>query len=238
MTADLRLELSNVTLGYDRVPVVRGLDIALKAGEILAILGPNGAGKSTTINACSGFVKAMSGSVVLDGETITGVSPQALCRRGVSQVPEGRGIFLGLTVSEHLRVAGGGDAARAALSHFPALSSLQDRKAGLLSGGQQQMLALACALARRPRLLLIDELSLGLAPIIVEQLLPVVRSFANESGCSVILVEQHVALALEIADSGLVLAHGETVLKADAATLKADRGLLMASYMGTTSDNT
>ncbi len=149
-------------------------------------------------------------------------------------MPQGRGIFYGLTVTEHFRLDGLRDSAEldAAFAHFPALRDLGGRRAGLLSGGEQQMLAIARALSRRPRLLLVDELSLGLAPVIVERLLPVVREFASSYGTAVLLVEQHVHLALEIADRGYVLSHGELVASDSAERLRADSALLAASYLG------
>jgi branched-chain amino acid transport system ATP-binding protein len=149
-------------------------------------------------------------------------------------VPEGRGLFFGLTVAEHFRVGPRREHLdeTVAYDYFPSLRDLQRRRAGLLSGGEQQMLAVARALARRPKLLLLDELSLGLAPVIVERLLPVVKDFAKTSGCAVLLVEQHVHLALEVADRGYVLAHGEIVLENDAEQLRGDRQLLVASYLG------
>jgi branched-chain amino acid transport system ATP-binding protein len=155
-------------------------------------------------------------------------------RRGIVQVPHDRGIFYGLTVAEHFRLDGVTEPAAqaAALEHFPALRGLLDRRAGLLSGGEQQMLALARALAREPRLLLLDELSLGLAPVVVERLLPVVRDFAVSHGAAVLLVEQHVHLALTIADRGYVLSHGELVATGSAARLSKDSALLATSYLG------
>jgi branched-chain amino acid transport system ATP-binding protein len=226
------LTLDRVTLTYDGVAAVRNLSLSLHSGEVLALLGPNGAGKSSTLSACAGFLSPSAGEIRFDGHSIAGRSPQALARRGVRHVPEGRGIFHGLTVDEHFRLSGRGADSEQALRYFPKLAELGGRRAGLLSGGEQQMLALATALSRTPRLLLIDELSLGLAPIIVESLLPIVRSFADGSGCAVILVEQHVHLALEVADRAVVLAHGEVALEGAAATLINDRDLIMASYLG------
>jgi branched-chain amino acid transport system ATP-binding protein len=149
-------------------------------------------------------------------------------------VPENRGLFFGLSVAEHFRLGHRGERldADAAYRYFPALAELRDRRCGLLSGGEQQMLAVARALARHPKLLLLDELSLGLAPLIVEGLLPVVREYATETGCGVLLVEQHIQLALGVADRGYVLSHGEVVLQDRAEALRRNRELLMASYFG------
>jgi branched-chain amino acid transport system ATP-binding protein len=232
MTTQPLLELEAVTLSYDGVAAVRDLSLSLHPGEVLALLGPNGAGKSSTLNACAGFLSTSAGEIRLDGRSIAGRPAHVLSRRGVRHVPEGRGIFHGLTVNEHFRLAGRGADADQALHYFPKLAELGGRRAGLLSGGEQQMLALATALSLRPRLLLIDELSLGLAPIIVQSLMPIVRSFADQEGCAVILVEQHVHLALEVADRAVVLAHGEVVLEGDAASLIENRDLIMASYLG------
>jgi branched-chain amino acid transport system ATP-binding protein len=149
-------------------------------------------------------------------------------------VPEGRGIFYGLTVAEHFRLGYRGEHIDPAVvyEYFPALEPLKDRRAGLLSGGEQQMLAVGRALGRRPKLLLLDELSLGLAPLLVERLLPVVRTYARDSGCAVLLVEQHVQLATEIADRCYVLSHGDIVLHETGERLLQDPSLLIASYVG------
>jgi branched-chain amino acid transport system ATP-binding protein len=169
------------------------------------------------------------GSVDLEGMSIS-----RRARMGIAHVPENRGLFFGLTVAEHFRLGSRGERldTEAAYRYFPALAELKDRRCGLLSGGEQQMLAVGRALARHPRLLLLDELSLGLAPLVVEGLLPVVREYAVDSGCGVLLVEQHVQLALEIADRGCVLSHGEVVMHDSAEVLRRDRDLLMASYFG------
>lgn len=232
MSRDVRFEARNLTLGYEGVAVVRSLSLKVDAGEVLAVLGPNGAGKSTTLSACAGFISPMAGELILDGRSISGLAPQKIARLGMAHVPEGRGIFHSLTVAEHLRLCTNPAAVETALKHFPALRELSNRRAGLLSGGEQQMLALACALSREPKVLLIDELSMGLAPIIVERLMPVIRNYADDSGCAVILVEQFVHLALEVADHAVVLSHGEAVLNGPAESLRHDRALLMASYVG------
>ena len=232
--SETMLAIETVTAGYDHAAVVRDVNLTVAQGEVVALLGPNGAGKTTTLRVVSGLVKPTAGRVLLAGSDLASVSASARARLGIAHVPEGRGIFFGLTVAEHFRLGYRGEELDAdlAYSYFPALGMLRTRRAGLLSGGEQQMLALGRALARRPRLLLLDELSLGLAPVIVERLLPVVRSYAEEGGCGVLLVEQHVHLALEVADRGYVLSHGEVVLHEQAGRLRADRQLLIASYLG------
>ena len=228
------LEIEGLSAGYGGAPVVRDLTLAVRPGEVVALMGANGAGKTTTLRAISGLVRAQTGAIRLEGRDLAGMSPTARVHAGIIHVPQDRGIFYGLTVAEHFRLdgRGDGDGQEAAYEHFPALRDLRHRRAGLLSGGEQQMLAIARALMRRPKLLLLDELSLGLAPIIVERLLPVVRAAADMEGTAVLLVEQHVHLALEIADRGYVLAHGELVLHDSAERLRGDSSLLAASYLG------
>jgi branched-chain amino acid transport system ATP-binding protein len=228
------LAIENLTAGYGEAAVLRDLNLNVAPGEVVALLGANGAGKTTTLRAVSGIVQPMGGEISLLGEGLYGVSISGRARMGIAHVPENRGVFFGLTVAEHFRLGHKGEHLdeEAAYRHFPALAELRDRRCGLLSGGEQQMLAVGRALARHPKLLLLDELSLGLAPLIVERLLPVVREYATESGCGVLLVEQHIQLALTVADRGYVLSHGELVLHDSAEVLRGNRELLMASYFG------
>ena len=232
------LDIQNLSSGYSGVPVVRGLNMHVDAGEVVALLGPNGAGKTTTLLTTSGLLKVLEGSVDVLGEPTTFGAPHKTARRGLAHVPEDRSLFFGLTVQENLRLGLRGsrseqaDGYERALELLPALRPLMNRRAGLLSGGEQQMLAMARALVSGPKLLLVDEMSLGLAPIIVERLLPIVRDIADQTGAGVLIVEQHVHLALEVADRAYVMSHGEIVLQGDASELMERQDLLEASYLG------
>ena len=232
------LDINGVSAGYSGVAVIRDINMHINSGEVVALLGPNGAGKTTTLLTVSGLLKALEGSVDVLGEPTTFGAPHKTARRGLAHVPEDRSLFFGLTVQENLKLGLRGSRAdqaaglESALELLPALKPLMGRRAGLLSGGEQQMLAMARALVGKPKLLLVDEMSLGLAPIIVERLLPIVRDIADETGAGVLIVEQHVHLALEVADRAYVMSHGSIVLEGSAEELMERRDLLEASYLG------
>jgi branched-chain amino acid transport system ATP-binding protein len=227
------LQLEGLSAGYRGVPVVRDINLVVNQGEIVALLGPNGAGKSTTLMTLSGLLDPLGGRIMFDGQSIAGMRPDAIARRGLVQVPEDRALFTQLTVMENNRL--GGSSKRAiirSLDYFPALTRLADRRAGVLSGGEQQMLALARAIAAQPQLLLVDEMSLGLAPIIVRNLLPVLRTFVEETGAAVLLVEQHVHLALELAGRAYVMSRGRIMREGSAADIAESIDELTGSYLG------
>jgi branched-chain amino acid transport system ATP-binding protein len=228
------LQVDGLAAGYFGSPVVRDISLHVEPGEAVAVLGPNGAGKTTTLETIAGLHTPMAGTIAVHGRDVAGRPTHLLARDGLALVPEGRALFFGLTVQEHLRLARSksGVGRDELLEMLPELDKCWNRKAGLLSGGEQQMLAIGRALVTRPRILLVDEMSLGLAPVIVERLLPILRRAATELGAAVLFVEQHVALALEIADRAYVLTHGRIVLEGQAAQLRQDRELLAASYLG------
>jgi branched-chain amino acid transport system ATP-binding protein len=230
------LELRGLVAGYEGVPVVRGLDLTVAEGEVVALLGPNGAGKTTTLQTISGLLPVINGTIEVLGGPPSARAPHRVARRGVGHVTEDRSLFFDLTARQNLGLGVRGRRRQRAarervLTLFPELEVLLDRKAGLLSGGQQQMLALARALVAEPRLLLVDEMSLGLAPIVVQRLLPMVRAIADDTGAGVLLVEQHLAMALEVADTVCVLVHGELSAAGPAAELRDNRDLFADTYL-------
>jgi branched-chain amino acid transport system ATP-binding protein len=232
MTA--RLECRGLTGGRGATLVFRDLELEVQAGSVLALLGPNGAGKSTLLLTLAGLLPARAGTVAVDGARLRNGNPVAASRAGVVLVPDDRSLFTTLTVEENLEVARrrNGPPPRELLDVFPALEKRWDLTAGALSGGEQQMLAMARALIQQPRVLLVDEMSLGLAPKVVDHLATVLRQVADDLGIGVLLVEQHLPVALSIADTGVVLVHGEVVTRGPAAALAEQPDLLQVSYLG------
>lgn len=243
------LSLEGLVSGYSGVPVVHGVDLHVEAGEIVGLLGPNGAGKTTALLTVSGLVPALSGRIELFGterpstrraRAAARSAVGARAREGLGHVSEDRSLFSGLTVAENLSLGTtrreSATAIGAAVELFPALGPLLQRRSGLLSGGEQQMLAIARALAGSPRLLMVDELSLGLAPLVVDEILPVLRRLADEEGLGVLLVEQHVDKALQVCDRAVVLARGRIVLEGDADSLAHDPSVIAAAYLGDADD--
>lgn len=229
------LDIDGLSAGYDGVPVVRDLSLHVRPGEVVTLLGPNGAGKTTTLRAVSGLVARLKGDITVLGGPVPRLRrAHEVARRGVAHVPEGRGVLGQLTVRENLvlGVRRGRPDFDKALGYFPALAPLMERKAALLSGGEQKMLVMGRAILSEPRLLLIDELSLGLAPLIFAQLLPVVRQVVADTGAGALLVEQYAELALSHSDRAYVLSHGDLVLSGPSSQLLADRSRLDAAYLG------
>ena len=222
------IECRNLVTGYGDLAVVHGLDLHVNAGEVVALIGANGAGKSTTLLTLAGEVAQMSGDVLWKGEA-TKAPMHVRCKNGMGYVTEERSVIMNLTTQENLRLAN--VSVSVAVDLFPALSVLLDRKAGLLSGGEQQMLSLARALGRRPEVLLLDELSLGLAPLIVTRLLETVRRAADTDGVGVLLVEQHVRQALMIADRVYVLERGNIALTGTSSEVRGRLEEIEVAYL-------
>jgi branched-chain amino acid transport system ATP-binding protein len=230
------LELQDVEARYGPVQALHGISLAVEEGAIVAVLGPNGAGKTTTLRSISGTVRR-TGRIVLSGRSLGRLEPDAVARLGVAHVPEGRGTFSELSVWENLKL--GAYTRRGSIapelervfSYFPFLSERRRQEAGTLSGGEQQMLALARAFVHRPRLLLLDEPSLGLAPVLVTELFRIVRELNEQEGLSVLVVEQNAHLALQAATAGYVLEAGRVVLSGTSDVLRADDSV-RRSYLG------
>ena len=232
------LEVSDLEAGYGPVTVLRGISFSVDEGRIVTVLGPNGAGKTTTLRALSGTIRR-SGTIRFDGEDVSRHTPEKLARRSVAHVPEGRGTFTGLTVEENLRVGafprrdkqGVAEDMRHCFRYFPRLEERRAQHAGEMSGGEQQMLAIARALMLRPRLMLLDEPSLGLAPKLTRELFKILERIAREDGVTMLLVEQNANLVLRFADYAYVLQAGRIVLSGDAGEIQADEGV-RRSYLG------
>lgn len=223
------LEARGLAVGYNGVPVVRDVDLRVDRGEVVALLGPNGVGKTTTLLTLSGELPRIAGEIVWQGLG-TKAPLYKRARQGLGLVTEDRSVFMGLSTADNIHL--GRIPQARALAVFPELGALLRRRAGLLSGGEQQMLAIARALARDPKLLLIDELSLGLAPLIVARLLRAVRHAASERGLGVLLVEQHVPRALSIADRVYVMQRGKIAFEGTSQEVTRDLGHLQDIYLG------
>lgn len=228
------LELRDVRAGYGSIDVLHGVNLTIGRGEVVALLGPNGAGKSTTIKVISGLLRPSSGHLIVAGRDVTGASAGALARAGLCTIPEGRGIFPNLTVRENLLMATFSghkmsDIEDKTYARFPRLSERRTQLAGTMSGGEQQMLSLARALATDPAILLLDELSMGLAPLIVAELYSQVAAIAAE-GVSVLVVEQFARTVLGVADTAVLLAHGTVRMAGKASDIGDD--VLAGAYLG------
>jgi branched-chain amino acid transport system ATP-binding protein len=229
------LRCTSLDIGYHRRPVVRNLSLEVSPGEILSILGSNGAGKTTSLLAMAGLLRPFAGQVTIDGKPVNYKQPFRVARSGIQLVPSDRCLFTSLSVADNISFGRRGkEGLSEALEYFPELGKRLRIPARALSGGEQQMLVLARAMVASPRVILIDELSTGLAPVVVQKILPVVRRIADEKQTAVILVEQHVHMALQVADRVMVLAHGDVVLERSAAELRKDPDLLTESYLGRT----
>jgi branched-chain amino acid transport system ATP-binding protein len=228
------IEARGLSAGYGKMPVVRDVDIRVESGEVVALLGANGAGKTTTLLTLAGELSPLAGEVRFLDEPCS--SPMhARCRRGLGYVTEERSVIMNMSVAHNLKLAR--VPPKTAFEYFPALERIMGRRAGLCSGGEQQMLSLARALGRNPKVLLADELSLGLAPIIVTNLLAAVRAAADERGVGVLLVEQHVGQALKIADRVYVMERGRIVLSGTAEEAAGQIDRIEAAYISAKQPN-
>ena len=233
------LAIDALCSGYGSLQVLFGVSLTVAEGEVVALMGSNGAGKTTTLRTITGLLKATGGNVILDGRNVTGTPPERLVDHGVVMVPEGRGMLRELTVSENLTLGAYTVRDRAQVvesldrtfTTFPILHERREQKAGTLSGGQQQMLALGRALMASPRLMLVDEASLGLSPVMTERAFALIAEVNRTAGVAVLLVEQNV-MALDLATRAYVLEKGQVVASAEGADVKAMQGQLREAYLG------
>ena len=233
------LEVQDLCSGYGALQVLFGVSLSVGEGEVVALMGSNGAGKTTTLRTVVGMLKTLSGQVLLDGRAVTGTTPERLVEQGVVMVPEGRGMLRDLTVSENLTLGAYtitdkrkvNESLDRAFTTFPILAERREQKAGTLSGGQQQMLALARALMASPRLMLVDEASLGLSPVMTERAFSLIREVNQTAGVAVLIVEQNV-LALDLADRAYVLEKGQVVASAAGEAVRDMQGQLREAYLG------
>lgn len=225
------LQLERFSVARGGFAVVRKVTLSAPRGEVTVLLGPNGAGKTTLLEALSGVIPASGGRAVLNGMDLTSLSRERRAKLGLAHVEQGRTVFAGLSVQENLRAASRGGGLERLFDLFPELAARRHVRAGMLSGGEQQMVVIARALATRPSVLLVDELSLGLAPIVVRRLMPVLRRLAHE-GVGVLLVEQFAALALEVGDRAYVLNRGQIVHEGFASELREQADVLRGAYLG------
>jgi len=232
------LEVENIHTYYGNIHALKGLSLRIEQGEIVTLIGANGAGKTTTLRTIAGLLKPREGRVVLDGEDLSGYAAHEVVFKGLSMVPEGRGIFSRLTVTENLEMGAYSVNDRGAVNEgfdrvfalFPRLKERRNQVAGTLSGGEQQMLATGRALMARPRVLLMDEPSMGLAPVLVEAIFDTIQQI-NKAGLTILLVEQNALMALSVANRGYVLQTGEIVLTESAQNLK-NNAMVQKSYLG------
>lgn len=232
------LKIEGLTIHYGVIPAVRDLNIEIQQGEVVSLIGTNGSGKTTTLRGVSGIVKAKSGQILFEGKDLTKVDPHQIVHMGISQVPEGRGVFPDLTVLENIKMgafirkdkAGVRKDMEEVFSLFPRLEERKNQLAGTLSGGEQQMLAMGRALMAKPKLLLLDEPSMGLAPIIVTEIFKIVKRI-NEEGTTVLLVEQNAKMALSVAHRGYVLETGEIVVHGTVDELQ-NNDMIRKIYLG------
>ena len=232
------LELRGVEARYGPIKALHGVSLAVDEGEIVAVLGANGAGKTTTLRAVSGMVRK-SGDILFEGRSIAGRSPQSVARSGIAHVPEGRGLFAELTVWENLRMGAYVRGERRTLKqeaarivgYFPWMEERRDQQAGTLSGGEQQMLALARALVSRPKLLMLDEPSLGLAPTVIKEFFRIVQELNERDGLTVLVVEQNAILALDAANRAYVLEVGKVAIEGESGELRRNEAV-RKSYLG------